>query len=141
MKTAAVILTKNGIKIAEKIAGSIDCDRYAFEKYAEDGTIPFSSLSGLTADIFGKYEGLIFICAVGIAVRAIAPCVRSKLSDPAVVAIDESGKFAVSLLSGHVGGANALTEKIAEIIGAAAVRRGREVFARQLCQGQRPLRP
>ena len=49
MKTAAVILTKNGIKIAEKIAGSIDCDRYAFEKYAEDGTIPFSSLSGLTA--------------------------------------------------------------------------------------------
>ena len=73
MKTAVISLTKNGIAISEKIAAKMDCDRYAFEKYAAEGSAPFSSLSALTADIFRKYEGLVFICAVGIAVRAVAP--------------------------------------------------------------------
>lgn len=66
----------------------------------------------MTAKCFGEYDGIIFICACGIAVRMIAPHVVSKLSDPAVVVIDESGKFAISLLSGHIGKANALTEKL-----------------------------
>ena len=121
MKTAVISLTKNGIAISEKIAAKMDCDRYAFEKYAAEGSAPFSSLSALTADIFRKYEGLVFICAVGIAVRAVAPHLKSKLADPAVVAVDERGKFAVSLLSGHVGGANVLAEKIASAVGAVPV--------------------
>ena len=62
-----------------------------------------------------------FVGAVGIAVRAIAPCVKSKTTDPAVVAVDETGKFAIPLLSGHLGGANELAQKIAAVCGAVPV--------------------
>lgn len=65
--------------------------------------------------------GIIFIGATGIAVRSIAPYLKDKTSDPAVVVMDERARFAISLLSGHLGGANALTAVIAEETGARAV--------------------
>jgi cobalt-precorrin 5A hydrolase len=71
--------------------------------------------------LFPVKDALIFIGACGIAVRAIAPLVKSKLSDPAVVVCDETGRFTISLLSGHVGGANELAEHIAGILGAIPV--------------------
>lgn len=64
---------------------------------------------------------LVFIGAVGIAVRAIAPYVDKKWKDPAVVAVDECGRFAIPLLSGHLGGANRLARAIAELCGATPV--------------------
>ncbi len=66
---------------------------------------------------FQFYDALIFISSIGIAVRAIAPFIQSKDKDPAVIVIDSTGKYVISLLSGHLGGANELTEKIAKIIG------------------------
>lgn len=121
MKIAVIALTKNGVGISEKIAGRTGADVYVFHKHAVSGTAAFSSVSSLVADIFTKYGGLVFICAAGIAVRAIAPHLKSKFTDPAVVVVDESGKFAVSLLSGHAGGANALTESVADTVGAVPV--------------------
>ena len=59
--------------------------------------------------------------STGIVVRVIAPLIRSKTQDPAVVVVDDLGKNAVSLLSGHIGGANELTRRIAPIIGATPV--------------------
>lgn len=79
------------------------------------------TLSGWTAEHFAQDEALIFVGAVGIAVRAIAPHCRSKASDPAVVAVDEGGHFAVPLLSGHLGGANALARALAAACGAVPV--------------------
>lgn len=73
------------------------------------------------ADHFREAEALVFIGAAGIAVRAIAPDIVSKTSDPAVVVVDDCGKFSISLLSGHIGGANELAEKIARLIGAEAI--------------------
>ena len=79
------------------------------------------TLKGWTAEHFAQDEALIFVGAVGIAVRAIAPHCRSKAADPAVVAVDEGGNFAVPLLSGHLGDANALARALAKACGAVPV--------------------
>ncbi len=95
-------------------------DRLVFFKYAEKGDIPFKNIEELREKIV-KYSKLIFICACGIAVRTIAPFVKNKREDFAVVVCDEYGRFAISLLSGHLGGANELAENVAEILGGQAV--------------------
>lgn len=79
------------------------------------------SLQIWTRRAFESAEALIFVGAAGIAVRAIAPYVKSKTQDPAVVVVDETGTFAISLLSGHLGGANELTRQVAERCGAIPV--------------------
>lgn len=125
MKIAVISVTENGRKISAQIAENLgrthDLRRFAIEKYSDENAEKFSDLKAVTAEIFSEFEGIIFVCACGIAVRMIAPYVVSKVSDPAVVTVDEGGKFAVSLLSGHIGGANALAEKIAAAIGAVPV--------------------
>ena len=95
--------------LSAALGGEVSCTR--------DGV----SLAGWTADAFSSGRALVFVGAVGIAVRAVAPHLRSKTSDPAVVAVDECGRFAVPLLSGHLGGANALAENIAAVCGAEPV--------------------
>jgi cobalt-precorrin 5A hydrolase len=82
---------------------------------------PKAGLKTWVRDNFSKQEALIFISSCGLAVRAIAGHIRHKTEDPAVVVIDESAQFAVSLLSGHLGGANQLTEQLAALIGAMPV--------------------
>lgn len=72
-------------------------------------------------EAFEKKIDLCFICACGIAVRLIAPYLKDKTTDPAVIVIDEGGSFVISLLSGHLGGANELTRNIADQIGATPV--------------------
>ena len=79
------------------------------------------TLAGWTAEHFRPGAGLVYIGACGIAVRAVAPHLVSKTADPAVVAVDEQGRFAVPLASGHLGGANALARAIAGVCGAAPV--------------------
>lgn len=70
---------------------------------------------------FSEADAIIFCCAAGIAVRAIAPSIRSKKTDPAVLVVDELGRYAIPLLSGHWGGANELAAQVAENIGAECI--------------------
>ena len=134
-----ISFTDKGQRLAEKIAGE------------------------WTRDSFSKGNALIYIGAAGIAVRAIAPFVRDKAVDPAVIVIDETGKFVIPILSGHLGGANVLSSRIADEIGAEAVittatdrnnvfsvddwaraqrddPRGEQIFNRRGCAGTRQVR-
>ena len=87
----------------------------------ENPCTSINSIPAFVATNFTCYEGLVFIGALGICVRSIAPCIHSKYTDPAVVNIDSTGKHVISVLSGHVGGANELTRRLASILGAAPV--------------------
>lgn len=78
-------------------------------------------ISNCLGEWLNEVDGVVFIGACGIAVRLIAPFVNSKVFDPAIVVLDESGRFCVSLLSGHIGGANELAWDIAAVIGAIPV--------------------
>ena len=92
---------------------------YAAARLEEDGFLPLEK--AVYRQAFSSSDALIFVGACGIAVREIAPYVRDKRTDPAVVCIDERARFAISLLSGHIGGANALTAELAEALGATPV--------------------
>lgn len=127
VKIAVISFSVCGAKLAEAIISALseqgDAARgYTAGRYA--GRTPFegfSSVYELTARLFDSVNALVFIGACGIAVRAVAPLIKSKLTDPAVIVCDETGRFAVSLLSGHAGGANPLTGRIAGITGAIPV--------------------
>ncbi len=117
MKICAVCFTKAGIELAEKIGIE---KIYAFHRYAGKH-ISFTGISEIMPVCWRLYEGIVFIGACGIAVRAIAPFVVNKEIDPAVVVCDDNGKNVISLVAGHIGGANRLAEKIAERTGGRAV--------------------
>lgn len=97
---------------------------YAQRRFAgeADGAIAFDlPLRPLIARLFAECDGLVVMLPAGAAVRLIAPHIADKHTDPAVVCVDEGGRFAVSLLSGHIGGADALARRAADAIGATAV--------------------
>lgn len=125
MRAAVFSVTERGAELSRRVSAALserwEVKRFCFERYPSEGAETFSHLSEAVAELFPEYDALIFICACGIAVRATAPLIRSKQTDPAVVVMDDGGKFAVSLLSGHIGGANRLAEHIAEKVGAQAV--------------------
>ena len=111
---------ETGRKVREALGEETVCfapERLAGEEYAP---IPKPSRD-FYGEKFRESELLIFIGSCGIAVREIAPFVASKTSDPAVICLDEGGNFVISLLSGHIGGANALTRRLAEQLGATPV--------------------
>jgi cobalt-precorrin 5A hydrolase len=85
------------------------------------GAVGYDRLGVLVPVLWRQFKALIFIMATGIVVRQIAPLLKHKTLDPAVVVLDERGKFVISLVSGHLGGANRLAETIARITQGQAV--------------------
>lgn len=125
-----IAFTRAGCRLARELAqrlpgqGRLEGTRATAAgpaRFAEEfGLEAYASLSSWTECHFRADDALVFVGAAGIAVRAIAPHVRDKFSDPAVVSVDEAGRFAVPLLSGHVGGANDLARDVAAILGGQA---------------------
>jgi cobalt-precorrin 5A hydrolase len=87
----------------------------------EPGDLAFPRPSEVFREAFAQGDNLICVMATGIVVRGIAPYLRDKDKDPAVVVVDEAGCFAISLLSGHLGGANELAREVARILGGTPV--------------------
>ncbi|MBI5694347.1 MAG: cobalamin biosynthesis protein [Nitrospirae bacterium] len=127
MRPAVVAITKGGSELARRLQDAYPggVDLYLQKRFItkdDAGARPVGNdLSALTGRLFRKYRSIAFIMAAGVVVRLIAPHLKDKTADPAVVVLDEGGRFVVSLLSGHIGGANALATELAGLIGAKAV--------------------
>ena len=125
LQTAVYVLTPTGLAPARQLARQLPAELFAARGLAEylkqDEARLFERLLPLVEQTFARYRAHVFVCATGIAVRAIAPHLADKAADPAVVSLDDQGRFAVSLVSGHLGGANALVRQVAEVTGAQAV--------------------
>ena len=124
MRISIICFSLTGYMTAEDLQKDLQGKGYTVElykksKYLEDSIAESTGI--WTGSHFETDDAIIFVGACGIAVRSIAPYVVSKKSDPAVLVIDECGKFVISLLSGHLGGANELTLEVAELLGAVPV--------------------
>ena len=126
MKIALIAITIGGKALATRLNCSLkDVQVFIPSKLKDSEENSFTyyeySTSELVNKIFSQFDGIIFVMATGIVVRIIGPLLKSKVVDPAVVVLDEKGNFAISLLSGHLGGANDLTLKVASVLGAQPV--------------------
>lgn len=124
MKLAMICFSLTGCETGEKISSYFEQQGHEIRFAKKSRYIPDAepvNVDEWTRTQFAWADSIIFVGACGIAVRHIAPYIRSKKTDPAVLAVDECGLFVISLLSGHLGGANELTHVIAEILGATPV--------------------
>ena len=116
MKIAIITINKYGEDLAKKLKTDFPNAVIFNSRMGREG-----ALKNLAESIFNEYDGLIFIAALGITVRLIARLIKSKFHDPAVVAVDTAGRFSISVLSGHEGGANKLAFLVAASLGAAPI--------------------
>ncbi len=113
-KTAVIWFTRAGAELAERVGHLPELDILEYHREAQPA-------KEFVREAFSKCDQILFISAVGIAVRMIAPYIRSKDVDPAVVVMDDAGQYAISLLSGHLGGANELARYLSAHLGAQSI--------------------
>lgn len=131
---ALLAVTRDGSRLMQKLKQAMpDADLYVPAKFHLPGVSGLGTGGGpnddvvsrpigvLVAELFQNYAGLVLCMALGAAVRLVAPCLTAKWTDPAVVVVDESGRFAISMLSAHVGGGNRLAAQVADALQATPV--------------------
>ena len=116
MKMILISATEKGNKIGEKLKNIFP----ELEIVTREQVVK-QSLKEVTKKAMKSYRTIIFVASTGIAVRAIAPWVKDKKKDPAVLVVDAEAKYVISLLSGHLGGANEMTEQVANCLGAVPI--------------------
>ena len=121
MNIAVIAVSPQGITIAEQLKAEWQEQLTIFSTHQHSSVESIRNIKEHVDAHFGDYSAWVFIGAMGICIRTIAEHVQHKYHDPAVINIDSTGRFVVSVLSGHVGGANELTEHIASLLGAQAV--------------------
>lgn len=124
-RIALVAITKHGTELARRLHAAMpEAELLVAEKFASaapGATVMKGTVSREIARRFHDYEEICFVISLGAVVRMIAPVLKDKRADPGVVCVDDRGRFAISVLSGHVGGANAFCERVASALGATAV--------------------
>ena len=130
MKIAVVSITKHGIALAGRVIAALPgAALFCPEKFrvAAETAAPGAAhcYTGKVGDqvpaLFAAFDGIVCIVSLGAVVRLIAPHLKNKDVDPGVTVIDDAGQFVIPVLSGHVGGANAMAEQVAGLIGATPV--------------------
>jgi cobalt-precorrin 5A hydrolase len=128
-RIALVAITKHGLSQALNLAEQLpDAHLVVTEKFASGlpeiqnpvSVLP-GALSANMADLFSRYDQLVLFISLGAIVRLIAPHLKSKDEDPGIVVVDDAARYVIPVLSGHVGGANAFAEQLADLLGAEAV--------------------
>ena len=112
-KIAIILVSESSLPLAQRLQK--DCDGIIYTRKETGAYAPFLKTH------WAEFEAVVFIGALGICVRSIAPALKSKYADPAVVCVDSTGKFVIPVVSGHVGGANDWARRIAALIGGEAV--------------------
>jgi cobalt-precorrin 5A hydrolase len=118
---AVYALTPAGAVLARSLAARLPADLFLCASAAGEGETSHGSFAALFPRTFRAYRGHVCVAAAGLVVRCLAPLLSDKASDPAVVVADQAGTHAVSLLSGHLGGANELARRVASLTGGTAV--------------------
>ncbi len=124
-----VAITKHGAGLAARLAADLPdadiCTSAKFAAHFEGLANPVRAYEGALRDeigpLFGNYDQIVFFVSLGAVVRLIAPHLRSKDEDPGVIVVDDAGQYVIPVLSGHVGGANEWSERVADLMGAAPV--------------------
>ena len=119
-KTAIIASTDKGVELGLRIQKEFQKSVLVSTRVNNKIT-HITSISEFLENNFSKFDTLVFIGALGICVRSIALYLKDKKDDPAIINMDDSGTFVQSVVSGHIGGANELTKKLATAIGAQAV--------------------
>jgi len=124
-KIAILAITKNGIKIAKELKDKFSSwEVFAPGKFSDDNadvTWYTDNTSTKIVELFKSNDALVCLFSLGAVVRLISPHLKDKKTDPAVIVIDDKAQFVISTLSGHLGGANKLTNDIADRLGATPV--------------------
>ena len=118
-KIAVLLINKEGQRAARKLKGDFPEAVFIYAGKNQSGKT--RNLSETVKEVFYQYQGIVFFAAAGIVIRCIAPFIKDKHIDPAVVCVDTAGRFAISLLCGHEGGANELTYRVASCLDAEPV--------------------
>ena len=124
MKISLICFSLTGNALGERLCRDLEAEGHKVTLAGKSKYLPDpikESTKEWAGNAFAESDAVIFIGACGIAVRSIAPHITGKKTDPAVLVIDECGKFVISLLSGHLGGANELAQRVSEILGAVCV--------------------
>jgi cobalt-precorrin 5A hydrolase len=125
MKIALIAITKHGVEHARELKSKLaGAEFWVSEKQkalAPDADGNFATIKDFTAEAWDRYDALVYHVSLGAVIRTVAPFLKGKDVDPAVVTVDDGKRFAISVLSGHVGGANELTEEVAAALGATPV--------------------
>lgn len=121
MKTAILLISEKGLGIARQLVREFPQTTLVSTTVQADDCQPIDSYDLFLKEHFQRFDAFLFIGAMGICVRSIAPYIRDKHTDPAVVCIDSTGHYVIPVLSGHIGGANELAQNVAGALGAEAV--------------------
>lgn len=117
---AIVVVSAGSLPLARQIKKEFP-DAVIYSKESQEETVVMESIDAIMGDLFLKADSIVFIGAMGICVRCIAPYIMDKHTDPAVVCIDSTGKYIIPVLSGHIGGANELSIVLAQLLGGNAI--------------------